>query len=175
MDVEVRPGARDVAFRLQGDGGASGLSVIPMRIRFGAAELSCGGIAGVGTDFMVRNRGIARRVITASLEWMHGERMALSWLFGISHFYEKFGFVSLLPGVTTTFTTADLATLPAAHVAAGAPETHRDLCLVLAAERDQGTFGGLVRGATWSWFRKGTRWGTPFCVRVAEQAYAVVD
>lgn len=140
--MEIQAREHLATFRLAGDGGASTLSVIPMQIRFGPAALTCGGIAGGGTDEAVRNRGLARRVIGAFIEWMCGERLALSWLFGIPNFYEKFGFAPLLPVVTSTFTAEHLATLPATPVSAGVPDSHREFCLALAAERDQGTVGG---------------------------------
>jgi len=176
VDVAILPRQRHTDFTLHAEAGDSGLTVIPMRIRFGAAQLDCGGIAGVHTAEGARRRGLARRVIGAALDWMLQQHLAISWLFGIPDFYDQFGFAVTGPEVVTTFRAAGLATLPAAEVQRGTPVVHRAACVDLFTTRDRGSFGGGVRDpATWPWFRRGTRWKGPFGLRMAEAAYALVD
>lgn len=63
-----------------------------MLMRIGAAVVRMDGIGGVGTDEAYRNRGYSRRVMERALETMRAGDAAISTLFGIQDFYQRFGY-----------------------------------------------------------------------------------
>ena len=81
----------------------SRLYIIPRTISIGVARVRVDGIGGVETEEEYRGRGYARRVMEAALARMGGENTvsqdpaALSFLFGIPNFYEKFGYAQAGP------------------------------------------------------------------------------
>lgn len=76
----------------------SSLWIIPFHMRIGQAVVRMDGIGGVGTPEEYRNRGYSRRVIEGTLAHMRDERgAALAMLYGIRHFYPKFGFATAGP------------------------------------------------------------------------------
>ena len=82
----------------------SRLYIIPLTISIGVARVRVDGIGGVETEEEYRGRGYARRVMEAALAQMGGSEKpvlqdpaALSFLFGISNFYEKFGYTQAGP------------------------------------------------------------------------------
>ena len=82
----------------------SRLYIIPLTISIGVARVRVDGIGGVETEEEYRGRGYARRVMEAALARMGGaentvsqDPAALSFLFGISNYYEKFGYARAGP------------------------------------------------------------------------------
>src|SRR5215216_5260029 len=82
----------------------SRLYIIPLTISIGVAKVRVDGIGGVETEEEYRGRGYARRVMEAALVRMGGavnnvsqDPAALSFLFGISNYYEKFGYARAGP------------------------------------------------------------------------------
>lgn len=75
----------------------SRLWVIPFTLRVGAARVRMDGIGGVGTSEENRNRGYARRLLAAAVDWMAGREAALTMLYGIPDFYYKFGYATAGP------------------------------------------------------------------------------
>ncbi|MBW3622029.1 MAG: GNAT family N-acetyltransferase [Armatimonadetes bacterium] len=75
----------------------SRLWILPFTIRVGAAEVRMDGIGGVGTAEERRNKGYARQLLEATVEWMAGRDAALTMLYGIPNFYPKFGYVTAGP------------------------------------------------------------------------------
>src|SRR4051812_7114681 len=82
----------------------SRLYIIPLTISIGVARVRIDGIGGVETEEEYRGRGYARRVMEAALARMGGaentmsqDPAALSFLFGISNYYEKFGYARAGP------------------------------------------------------------------------------
>jgi predicted acetyltransferase len=81
----------------------SRLYIIPRTISIGVARVRVDGIGGVETEEEYRGRGYASRIMEAALTQMGGEKTmsqdpaALSFLFGIPNFYEKFGYARAGP------------------------------------------------------------------------------
>lgn len=67
------------------------------QMRFGAARLKLGGIAGVGTNEEHRNKGYSRHVMEDSTTFMTENEFDVAMLFGIPDFYPKFGYATALP------------------------------------------------------------------------------
>src|SRR5215211_1721722 len=89
-------GTSDVLLQLHGRQ-ISRVVIVPMLMRIGAAVVRMDGIGGVGTEEEFRNRGYSRRVMeTAVLQMQRGDA-ALSTLFGIQDFYQKFGYETTGP------------------------------------------------------------------------------
>lgn len=102
---ELKP-ATPVQFTLNPDGSTtveltidgasvSRASIIPMTIRIGAATVRMDGIGGVATNEANRNRGYSRRVIEVAVECMKRGDAPLSTLYGIQHFYPRFGYATV--------------------------------------------------------------------------------
>ncbi len=75
----------------------SWLWIVPLTIRIGTATVRMDGIAGVGTADECRHRGYDRRVLEATVAWMQQGEAPLSMLYGIPHFYPKFGYSTAGP------------------------------------------------------------------------------
>lgn len=65
-------------------------------IRLGEARLKMGGFAWVSTNARHRHKGVARALISDTLEYMRGHGYHVAMLFGIPNFYHRFGFVTTL-------------------------------------------------------------------------------
>ena len=82
------------------------LAVVPFHQRVGRALLWMGGVAGVNTDPVAREQGLARRLLTFAVEWMRDQGFDWSGLFGIPNFYTRFGYASALPEYELVIATA---------------------------------------------------------------------
>src|SRR3954465_13156032 len=71
--------------------------IVPMLMRIGAAVVRMDGIGGVGTEEEFRHRGYSRRVMETAVQQMQRGDAALSTLFGIQDFYQKFGYETTGP------------------------------------------------------------------------------
>jgi hypothetical protein len=85
--------------------------IVPMLMRIGAAVVRMDGIGGVSTEEEFRNRGYSRRVMETAVEQMRRGDAALSTLFGIEDFYQKFGYETTGPEYTVVLPLAE-ATAP---------------------------------------------------------------
>jgi hypothetical protein len=65
------------------------------------------GIGGVGTEEAFRNRGYSRRVMETAVQQMRRGDAALSTLFGIQDFYQKFGYETTGPEYSVIVPLAD--------------------------------------------------------------------
>ena len=81
----------------------SSLGLIEYQMRFGSAYLKMGGIRAVGTRETHRNQGYSRRVMEASIAFMTENGFDVSMLFGISNFYHKFGYATVIPEIWINF------------------------------------------------------------------------
>ena len=78
------------------------------QMRFGAAHLKMGGIAGVGTKEEHRNKGYSRHVMENVIRYMNENGYDVSMLFGIPNFYHKFGYATVIPETYVEFDTKDV-------------------------------------------------------------------
>lgn len=85
---------------MRGDEELSWTLVVPMVMCVGRAQVRMDGIGGVKTPEQHRNKGYSRRVLEAAVERMRAGDAALSTLYGIPHYYPKFGFATLGPEYT---------------------------------------------------------------------------
>lgn len=89
----------------------SWLHLFDFKVRLGPITASAAGIGGVGTDRHHRMEGHSRRLMEDTLRLAAGEGYEIAVLFGIPHFYHKFGFATCAPEVRVTATTRALEAL----------------------------------------------------------------
>jgi hypothetical protein len=78
-----------------------------MLMRIGAAVVRMDGIGGVETAEEFRNRGYSRRLMEIAVARMTAGDAALSTLFGIQDFYQKFGYETTGPEYTVSIPRVD--------------------------------------------------------------------
>jgi hypothetical protein len=105
-------GTSDVLLQLDGRQ-VSRVVIVPMLMRIGAAVVRMDGIGGVGTEEEFRNRGYSRRVMETAVQQMQRGDAALSTLFGIQDFYQKFGYETTGPEYSVILPLVDAS--PARH------------------------------------------------------------
>jgi hypothetical protein len=89
-------GTSDLLLQLDGQQ-VSRVVIVPMLMRIGAAVVRMDGIGGVATEEEFRNRGYSRRLMKTAVQRMRQGDAALSTLFGIHDFYQKFGYETTGP------------------------------------------------------------------------------
>ncbi len=75
----------------------SRLEILKMKIWFSGIQIPVCGIAGVYTPPNFRHRGYARKCLEYALRLQQEDKQCLSFLFGTPNFYEKFGYVLVMP------------------------------------------------------------------------------
>ncbi|KPK65030.1 MAG: hypothetical protein AMK73_04165 [Planctomycetes bacterium SM23_32] len=127
-------------------------------------RLRVGGVGGVHTDERHRNKGYMRRLMEDTVEYMTGLGQHFSMLFGISDFYNKFGFAPCLPEHRI-----DVATRDAERAAAEArpctvgplAEEDHPLVVDLYNQDNRCRPAAIVRSVEhFRGFRKGSGWHT---------------
>ena len=104
--TEERHGGHFRVLKIKGDG-VSHLGIYDHVVRIGPAQFKMGGIGGVATNWKHRKKGYARLVMEDSMNWMRDEGYDVTLLFGIEHFYHKFGFANCMPECVATVRTRD--------------------------------------------------------------------
>src|SRR5215207_2011112 len=107
--VNSPSGTSDVLLQVHGRQ-VSRVVIVPMLMRIGAAVMRMDGIGGVSTEEEFRNRGYSRRVMETAGQQMRRGDAALSTLFGIEDFYQKFGYETTGPEYTVVLPLADATT-----------------------------------------------------------------
>lgn len=163
VDIRTRDNERRHKRELLVDGEcASRLWVVDHEIRLMGAHVSMGGIAGVRTEPEHRKKGYMRRLMSDTVDYMTERGYAVSMLFGIPDFYNKFGYLPALPEHHATIATRDAeracSDCPAGDVR---PLTEEDYAFVVetssAAARQRPA--SLVRTAdSFRGFRRGSGW-----------------
>jgi len=135
---------------MRGDEELSRALVVPMVMQLGTVQLRMDGIGGVATPEEHRNRGYSRRVLEACVEYMTAGDAVVSTLYGIPHFYPKFGYATLGPeSVITLLRLDERDVLPdGVRDRPGVPE---DLPSIQRLYRDEtrNAYGALVRDDEW--------------------------
>ena len=170
MGVEEVSRGQRVGLSLDGEH-VSGLIINDLQMRIGRAVVHMGGIGGVHTAREHRMKGYSRQVSEYANEYMLERGYDVSLLFGIQHFYHKFGFACCLPVYKLTLTTRGAEGVPAGK---GSPvKVRRARTAEFArsrtlynAEYAQRT-GIVVRPGTWTGYRMGTSWGCKTITLVA--------
>lgn len=86
--------------------------VVDAVLRLGEAALRFGGLSGVVTHADFRRRGYAAALVRASIRAMEDAGQLLSLLDGIPRFYGQFGYASVWPNYTLSFTAGEAAHVP---------------------------------------------------------------
>ncbi|MGB3329384.1 MAG: GNAT family N-acetyltransferase [Thermomicrobiales bacterium] len=68
--------------------------IVPYVLRIGAATVRMDGIGGVATPEEHRNKGYSRKVLTAAVEYMKAGDAHLTALYGIPHYYPRWGYAT---------------------------------------------------------------------------------
>ena len=110
----IGPGAQPHLARvLEVDGKiVASVRIQDLQMKFGESVLRVGGIADVGTDPEHRRKGYAARVMKDSVKHMAKEGFDISVLFGISDYYDRFGYISSLPSTSISIGVADALKAP---------------------------------------------------------------
>jgi predicted acetyltransferase len=171
--IALNDGQKDVSW----------LWLVDMDISFGGHPVKTGGIAGVGTPNEHRGKGYSRQVLSASTSFMKKNKVPLGLLYGIRHYYTKYGYASVYP-----FYKATVPVFFAKHVPEPKGCTFRRI-----EEKDMPLLVKLYNKVCWpktgmrarsvktyKSFRKGTHWmAVPDPVGVFKKgelaAYAVLD
>lgn len=95
--IVVQPNDVGKAARLSLYRGGEELSrtwIVPLTVRIGRATVRMDGIGGVATPEDHRNQGYSRQVLTAAVEHMKAGDAALTALYGIPHYYPRWGYAT---------------------------------------------------------------------------------
>lgn len=180
--IRVRPrgqGQTRIEAVLQGKT-VSWLTVIHLKLRIGTAQVSMGGIGGVGTESAFRRKGYSRMCLDQSIETMRELGLETSVLFGIADFYPKWGFASAIAEPVLTISTRaaeESRPTPGQRIEKFDPERHTPALLELYAANNRERSASLVRPGPiirdglrhWVPFQKGSSWEMPV------EAFVVLD
>ncbi len=141
----------------------SRLSVLERSAWLLGVPVTFGGIGGVWTDSEWRLRGLSRRLMGDSVEYMTRRGYDLSMLFGISDFYNKFGFLPCLPEHLVTIQTRNAERVGAQSKGFSTrPFSDGDVpfCIDLYTQRNRTRSCAVTRSkAVFRGFRRGSGWG----------------
>ncbi len=147
-----------IALSLDGED-VSRLWLFHFDMRLRSATVTMGGIGGVGTNDEYQSRGFAARVMADSVDYMAEHDQDIGMLFGISDFYERWGYITAMASYELRVDTAHLpAERPVVAVDYDAG-THRDAVSAMYAAGNASRSCAAVRGAHyWTDFEKGSDW-----------------
>ena len=94
----------DIERRLEGEPIAR-VIIADRRMRIGCAQVRMGGIGGVWTDPQHRKQGHMRAVMNRAVQFMRDEGFEVSLLFGITDFYPRWGYATMIPDQRLTIAT----------------------------------------------------------------------
>ncbi len=155
---------------VEGERSVSRLWIVDRQMRVGRCPVLLGGIAGVGTDSQYRLRGLSRRVMNASLELMRREGYDASFLYGISDFYDKFGFVTCMPERRLYVNTRDAErAAKKLSLRASRPGDLASIARIYNRDNARRT-ASVVRDRKWGGFTMGSNFGVPVKASVVVDA-----
>ena len=151
----------------------SGLIINDLQMRIGSAVVHMGGIGGVHTAREHRMKGYSRQVSEYANEYMLERGYDVSLLFGIQHFYHKFGFACCLPAsrLTLPIRIAEKAKVegPPARGMKVRRARKKEFSRIRTIYNQQyaNRTGTVVRPRRWAGFRMGSSWGSKTVTLVA--------
>ena len=182
--IENKDGTHRVQTSVDGRG-VSWLTIIDLKMHYGASKLDVGGIAGVYTEREFRGRGYSRRTMNHALEWMRSRGYPLTALFGIHEYYHRYGFATFMGEHRARISLRNLSRVEASDgyqvVLHDEPDYKSEEIARLYEEMNVNRVASRVRApGSWKGFRKGVAWGHSPRVLVAEEhgrvvGYAVVE
>jgi predicted acetyltransferase len=155
-------------FRLfYNDEPVSRLWVHDLNVRFGEAIVRMGGIGGVWTEEAYRKRGFARRLLETANDYMRDEGFDIAGLFGISDFYERWGYVPAAPEYSLKVWVDNLKGAELKHRVVDFCEQHRLDVLRIYEHNNLHRICSVVRSPeSWTGFVRGTDWFVEANVKV---------
>ena len=81
------------------------LLIADRQMRIGCAQVRMGGIGGVWTDRQHRKQGHMRALMDRAVQFMRDEGFEVSLLFGITDFYPRWGYATMIPDQRLTIAT----------------------------------------------------------------------
>jgi predicted acetyltransferase len=155
-------------FRLfYNDEPVSRLWVHDLNVRFGEAIVRMGGIGGVWTEEAYRKRGFARRLLEAANDYMRDEGFDIASLFGISDFYERWGYVPAGPEYSLKVRVDNIKGAELRHRVVVFCEHHRLDVLRIYEHNNLHRICSVVRSPeSWTGFVRGTDWFVEADVKV---------
>ncbi|RJS74903.1 GNAT family N-acetyltransferase [Candidatus Bathyarchaeota archaeon] len=182
--IENKDGTHRVQTSVDGRA-VSWLTIIDLKMHYGASRVDVGGIAGVYTEREFRGRGYSKRTMNHALEWMRSREYPLTALFGIHEYYHRYGFATFMGEHHARISLRNLSKV-------GAPDGYQVVLHDDPGYRSE-DIAKLYEGAnidriasrvrdpsSWKGFRKGVVWEHSPRVLVAEDrgrviGYAVVE
>jgi len=155
-------------FRLfYNDEPVSRLWVHDLNVRFGEAIVRMGGIGGVWTEEAYRKRGFARRLLETANDYMRDEGFDIASLFGISDFYERWGYVPAGPEYSLKVRVDSIKGAELKHRVVDFCEQHRLDVLRIYEHNNLHRICSVVRSPeSWTGFVRGTDWFVEADVKV---------
>jgi predicted acetyltransferase len=155
-------------FRLfYNDEPVSRLWVHDLNVRFGEAIVRMGGIGGVWTEEAYRKRGFARRLLETANDYMRDEGFDIASLFGISDFYERWGYVPAGPEYSLKVRVDNIKGAELKHRVVDFCEEHRLDVLRIYEHNNLHRICSVVRSPeSWTGFVRGTDWFVEADVKV---------
>jgi predicted acetyltransferase len=126
-----------------------------------------GGIGGVWTEEAYRKRGFARRLLEAANDYMRDEGFDIASLFGISDFYERWGYVPAGPEYSLKVRVDNIKGAELRHRVVDFCEQHRLDVLRIYEHNNLHRICSVVRSPeSWTGFVRGTDWFVEANVKV---------
>lgn len=145
----------------------SRLWVHDLDIRFCDAVVRMGGIGGVETDEAYRRQGFARRLLETANEYMRENGFDIAGLFGISDFYERWGYIPALPEYRLKVYADSLKDAKMKHTVVEYSDRYKLNVLRIYEGNNRYRICSVVRyPESWSGFVLGTDWFVEADVRV---------
>ncbi|MCS7192880.1 MAG: GNAT family N-acetyltransferase [Armatimonadetes bacterium] len=138
----------------------SRLLLFDLNVRFGEAVVRMGGIGGVETDEPYRMKGLARKLMEATNDYMQKAGFDIGGLFGIPNFYERWGYITVLPEYRLFVSTENLKSAKLCHSVVNYDNNlHKDKVLKIYEDNNCRRICSVVRKPEdWSGFPRGTEW-----------------
>jgi predicted acetyltransferase len=126
-----------------------------------------GGIGGVWTEEAYRKRGFARRLLETANDYMRDEGFDIASLFGISDFYERWGYVPAGPEYSLKVRVDNIKGAELRHRVVDFCEQHRLDVLRIYEHNNLHRICSVVRSPeSWTGFVRGTDWFVEANVKV---------
>lgn len=151
----------------------SRLWIVDRSMRVGAAVVTVGGIAGVGTDHEHRRRGLALRVLHRSLRLLQDEGYDASFLFGIADYYDRVGFATCFPEHGFAVDTRQAESVRSPLRTREMKPSDLPGIRTLYRRHNRLRTGSVVRSRAWTGFPMGSGWGISGILRIVHARGAI--
>ena len=156
----------------------SWLSVPDLKLHYGTASITVGGVAGVYTPREHRGRGYSAATLRYAVGWMKEQGYSLSALFGILEYYHRFGFATFMGEHTVTICLRNASRIEAEDLEweLSSDSSYASQQIAEIYEQVNAAWpGARVRDpSSWKGFRKGVAWEHPAKPLVLKRSGRVV-